>query len=348
MISGCHSHSGPDMPEPKPKKVVYLFGAGATHAELTSVEPTATEKVEERGLLMSNVSSRVIEQARRKPEYLKGVEMVSGTSGSLNIELLISLLENSKLPDWELKAGTLKTLVQNDILGVLTPDITAQFRLHKALFELHRQEAVRTQEHLLGLISLNYENVLDQAHEELFGQPPDYCLSLKTEPPSNGERYPILKLHGSFDWRTEGVAVRGKTRRIDIIPLGTSKSYDHAPYVFVWSRAFEMLVECDTLRLVGCSLSQNDTHLIELLFKAQVESDAGFDMEIIAPNDAGVNVREACGFFSRIQTLNEIEGGLVPDPSPFVNAFKEWLKYKADRMLKQDVANTRYLREVYT
>jgi len=336
------------MPEPKPKKTVYLFGAGATHAELTSVEPAASEKVEERGLLMSNVSSRVIEQARRDPEYLKGVEMVSGTSGSLNIELLISLLENSKVADWETKAKTLKTLVQKDILGVLTPDITARFRLHKALFDLHRQEAARIQEHLLGLISLNYEDVLDQAHRELFGQPPDYCLSLNTASDSNALRYPLLKLHGSFDWRTNGVEVRGKMRQIDIIPLGTSKSYDYAPYVFVWSRAFEMLVECDTLRLIGCSLSQNDTHLIELLFKAQVESSAGFDMEIIAPNDAGVRIRETCGFFSRIQTLNEIEGGLVPEPSPFVNAFKEWLKYKADRMLKQDVADTRYLREVYS
>lgn len=297
--------------------------------------------------MMSNVSSRVIDQARRDPDYLKGVEMVSGTSGSLNIELLISLLENSKVAGWEDKAKSLKALVQKDILGVLTPDITARFRLHKALFELHRQEVVRSQEHVLGLISLNYEDVLDQAHIDVCGQPPDYCLSLKTASRSSADRYPLLKLHGSFDWRTNGVEVRGKTRQIDIIPLGTSKSYDYAPYVFVWSRAFEMLVECDTLRLVGCSLSQNDTHLIELLFKAQVESSAGFDMEIIAPNEAGVRIRETCGFFSRIQTLNEAEGGLVPEPSPLVNAFKEWLKYKADRMLKEDVPRTRYLKEVY-
>lgn len=143
------------MPESAPKKVVYLFGAGATHAELINIEPTATERLEERGLLMSNVSSRVIEKARRDPEYLKGVEMVSGTSGSLNIELLISLLENSKMQGWEAKSKTLKSLVQEDILRILTSDITAQFYLHKALFELHQQEVVRRQEQLLGLISLN-------------------------------------------------------------------------------------------------------------------------------------------------------------------------------------------------
>jgi hypothetical protein len=334
------------MPEATPRKIVYLLGAGATHAELTNIEPTATEKVEERGLLMSSVSSRVIEKARRDPEYLKGVEMVSGTSGSLNIELLISLLENSKVEGWESKSKTLKSLVQDDILSILTPDITAQFYLHKALFELHKHEAVKRQEHLLGLISLNYESVLDQAYREFFPQPPDYCLSLKRGVPSGQEPHPILKLHGSFDWRTSGVEVREKTRKIDIIPLGTSKSYDHAPYVFIWSRAFEMLVECDTLRLIGCSLSQNDTHLIELLFKAQVESGAGFDMEIIAPNDAGERIRETCGFFQRIETLNEIERGLVAEASPLSNAFKEWLKYKSDNLLKEGIRATQYLERV--
>ncbi len=41
------------MPQPKPKKVVYLFGAGATHAELTNPEPTLID--EKLGLLIKNV-----------------------------------------------------------------------------------------------------------------------------------------------------------------------------------------------------------------------------------------------------------------------------------------------------
>jgi len=64
----------------EPKKIAYLFGAGATHAELINLEPTAVEKEEERGLLMKNVSTRVIEKARQNSEYLKDVDMVSGTS----------------------------------------------------------------------------------------------------------------------------------------------------------------------------------------------------------------------------------------------------------------------------
>lgn len=88
-----------------PKRIVYLFGAGATHAELASIEPSATEKVEQRGLLMSSVSSRVIEKARQDPEYSKDVEMVSGTSGSLNIELLISRITSTRKTKGDIIGG---------------------------------------------------------------------------------------------------------------------------------------------------------------------------------------------------------------------------------------------------
>ena len=49
------------MPESRLNKVVYLFGAGATHAELENVEGPVLE--ERSGLLISNVSARVIEKA---------------------------------------------------------------------------------------------------------------------------------------------------------------------------------------------------------------------------------------------------------------------------------------------
>ncbi len=233
------------MPQAEPKKIVYLFGAGATHAELINLEPTAVEKQEERGLLMSNVSTRVIEKARRDAAYLKDVEMVSGTSGSLNIELLISLIENSKIQGWESKTQQLKALVREDIEGILTPDVTAVFYLHKALFEFHKHEVVELQERLIGLISLNWDDVLDQAYQEFHGAP-SYCFSLEQDT-SSPARIPLLKLHGSFNWNRQ--EIRGRTRNIEIIPLGASKNYLHAPYSFIWNRALEVLIECDTLRV---------------------------------------------------------------------------------------------------
>ena len=75
------------MPREEKKKVAYLFGAGATHAELISLEPELLR--EKQGLLIGDVSSRVIERARADRSYRLNLETVSATSGSLNIELPI-------------------------------------------------------------------------------------------------------------------------------------------------------------------------------------------------------------------------------------------------------------------
>src|SRR5713226_8796526 len=121
------------MSSSKEKRIVYLFGAGATQAELDNLYPALREKG--LGLLIGDVSRRVIEKASRDKSYLKDVKMVSATSGSLNIELLISLLENSKIHGWEGKTQLLKSLVQKDIETILPKSRTKSFYLHKALFE---------------------------------------------------------------------------------------------------------------------------------------------------------------------------------------------------------------------
>src|SRR6266566_7385459 len=104
-------------PQPVKKKIVYLFGAGATHAELKNLQPDLED--EKYGLLIGNVSSRIIYKAKNTPRYIKGLEAVSATSGSLNIELLISLIENSKIHNWAKKTSMLKSLVERDIRSIL-------------------------------------------------------------------------------------------------------------------------------------------------------------------------------------------------------------------------------------
>jgi len=120
------------MPDLAVKKVVYFFGAGATHAELHNWNPDLLP--EEFSLLIGDVSARVIEKARQDQLYLRDVELVSSTKGSLNIELLISLLENSKVHGWEYKTQHLKQLVRSDIEAILIPQRTRRFYLHKAIF----------------------------------------------------------------------------------------------------------------------------------------------------------------------------------------------------------------------
>ncbi len=327
------------MAQPEPTKIAYLFGAGATHAELQNIEPDLVK--EKTGLLIKNVSSRVIEAARRDEDYLKEVEMVSGTKGSLNIELLISLIESSKIYGWEKKTQLLKKLVRDDIEAILTKSRTSRFYLHKGLLELHKQKLVQKSEKLIGLISLNYDDVLDQAFKEFYDDP-NYCFSLDADAFSSDD-IPLLKLHGSFNWSKK--KIRGRKRTIEIIPLGASKNYLHAPYNFIWNRALEILIECDALRVIGCSMSPNDVHLIDLFFKAHLERKKPFVIEIISSDITGDAIKRDYGFFPKIKKLTELEPELVPEPDP-PNPFRTWLRHKCLNMLKGQTAQTKYVKRV--
>jgi hypothetical protein len=74
------------------KKIAYLIGAGATHAEICNLEESPSAIfIERNGLLISSVSKRVMREAQEIPGFKKNVESVTSPEGSLNIELLISL-----------------------------------------------------------------------------------------------------------------------------------------------------------------------------------------------------------------------------------------------------------------
>ena len=172
---------------------------------------------------------------------------------------------------------------------------------------------------------------------------PRYCFSLEAGPPTtNG--IPLLKLHGSFSWKNK--KIRGRKRTIEIIPLGSTKNYIHPPYGCIWNQALETLIGCDTLRVIGCSLSQNDFHLIDLLFKAHLERDTAFDIEIIASEVVGEAIRRNYGFFRSIKVLTEIKDNLIPEKTP-INPFKTWLRYKSLALLSgEELSRTRYLKKV--
>jgi hypothetical protein len=308
-------------------------------ALLQNIEPDLVK--ERTGLLIKNVSSRVIEVARRDEEYLKDVEMVSGTKGSLNIELLISLIESSKIYGWEKKTQLLKKLVRDDIEAILTKSRTGRFYLHKGLLEFHKENLIQKSEKLIGLISLNYDDILDQAFKEFYGDA-NYCFSLDADALSSRD-IPLLKLHGSFNWSKK--KIRGRTRTIEIIPLGASKNYLHAPYNFIWNRALEVLIECDTLRVIGCSMSANDVHLIDLFFKAHLEREKPFEIEIISSDATADAIKKDYGFFPKIKKLTELEPELVPEPDP-PNPFRTWLRHKCLNLLKGRTGSTKYIKRV--
>ncbi len=330
------------MPDSKPQKIVYLFGAGATHAELANLEkdPLSEKFEKKKGLLISHVSDRVIEKAQHNQRYLRDIRMVSAVGGSLNIELLISLIESSRVRESEYKTSCLKRLVREDIESILRETKVKKFYLHKALLELHEHEKAKEKENLLGFLSLNYDGILDEAYRAVYKQSPDYSFL-----PQESNQTPLLKLHGSFNW--EKIRIRGRIRTIQIIPIGVNKNYLHLPYNFIWNRALELLIQCDILRIIGCALSPNDTHLIDLLFKAHLERGKAFEIQIISSDKTGDKIQANYGFFPEIKRLSEIEPPLIPDTSSISNVFKTWLNYKSRKFIQEaEFKETKYLKKV--
>ena len=327
-------------------KIAYLFGAGATHAEILNLRDSQDVKFDakflsENGLLISGVSKRVMKKAQSSSAFKKDVQGVTYRLGPVNIELLISLIESHLIPNAAFKAKYLKDLVQRDITKVLSK-WRGRFWLHKALLELH--SLVKEEEEVLGVISLNYDDVLDQAYRTIHnGARPNYCHTSEI-----GQEFPCLKLHGSFNWTN--VKTYGKARTVSIIPLGINKNYLIPPYNFIWSRALEVLSQCDIVRIIGCSLSQNDFGLVDLLFKSHLERSRHLEIQIINSQKEGERIKYDYGFFPGIVTPKDIEQSLIADDliadDPEVsNPFRIWLRAKALRMLDDGVSQTRYLRK---
>ena len=321
-------------------KIVYLFGAGATHAELVNLYPekiTDPIFLKKNGLLMGDVSKRVCIRAKDEKYFSKRTLKLFSSAGLSNIELFISLLEKNEIKSDEI-IERLKELIKKDILKRLTPSNRKKFYLHKSLFEFHLKKKKR--EKLLGIISLNYDQVLDDAYRTIIRKDPNYCLSLE-EP----KEIPLLKLHGGF-----GLPYRGK--ELPIITPGINKNYLELPYNFIWGRALELLIECDILRVIGCSLSQNDLGLIDLLFKAHLAREQSLKIQMITFDPKNNNIKENYGFFPDIETAFKIEGDLISDPtiddpSKGSNPFQVWLKAKFERMMTHsEIIKTKYVKKV--
>ncbi len=325
------------------KKIVYLLGAGASHAEILNVQDEPSQKLlSKNGLLISHVSERVMKAAQISPGFKSNVEFVTSAEGSLNIELLISLLASNQIPNVDQKVNVLKRLVQSDIMKILSPNRKQPFYLHKALLELH--SLVEDRENLLGIISLNYDDILDEAYQANRVEI-DYCHT-----PHRGEKWPLLKLHGSFNWTK--ITTYGRAKAIPIIPLGINKNYLAPPYNFIWGKAFDILAQCHVLRIIGCSLDRNDIGLIDLLFKVHLEKADPIEMQVIDFQGKADEIKKNYGFFPGIVKPRDIERSLIADgqilsPDLIGNPFKIWLKAKAERMLGDGVRRTKYLRKCF-
>ena len=92
------------------------------------------------------------------------------------------------------------------------------------------------------------------------------------------------------------------------------------------------MLKCDILRVIGCSLNQNDWKVISLLFKTQsIRGDKCFDIELIQGQAAGEDTKKRLGYLRNVKTIAELEGSFTDyfDQEPG-NPYAEWLRKTID------------------
>lgn len=248
-----------------PIKVAYLFGAGASQGELS-------QNGFPKSILMPDL---VYEIARKihddKIASLADVsnELVSGA----DIEHLITLYEASGTREHNEIAKKLKTLFRQKIQERINELGSSFFpTLFASLIDMHSIEGL--DEKLVLIMTTNYEDLIEKAMQHVAG---GINYTIKTM--SKDKHYsvkedtvPILKLHGSFNWKSEfPVTIQSKiTREEDVIwiPPGVVKRREYYPFNVIWGKARELL-ECDILRIIGSSLSGNDWELVSLIHTTQ-------------------------------------------------------------------------------
>ncbi len=322
----------------RPQNIVYLFGAGTTMAE-------AGHAGIENKLSLRGVSEKVVQKAKKVGalNYLLGD---ISSENIVDIERYISLLESLGIRKYAEAASKLKDMFcECTQEGLIQGGKPIEPELAMALLEMHNAADISKIEQLKGIITLNYDNLLDRAFNKVLGGVNfGIAWNRKFGKYKISERGPVLiKLHGSFNWKHD-FPIRvidqgkgaGEEEEMIWVPPGIQKEVNRYPFNLLWGKAFELL-DCDVLRIVGCSLSQNDWALMSLLFFSQLKSNRGYQIELINSHEEGMNIRQENGFLKHVKVLGELDNCQEFVDVPPKNVFETWLKIKLNSFLTQRI-----------
>jgi hypothetical protein len=345
------------------KRIVYLFGAGATHGEIKLHDETIN-------ILMPNIREGMLEKIdKRKIKNLSEVKNELSNEKT-DVEHLITLYESTGIRKHDIIAKKLKQLFREEIQEKIMK-LGDNFvpKLLSALIDMH--EIAGLDEKLIGILTLNYEDLVEKAVQEVKGEI-DYSIRMK-EKHSNltlgNVSYPILKLHGSFNWKNEFPITLTDDKKIgpdDVlwIPPGVEKKKERYPFSIIWGRAKEIL-DCDILRIIGCSLSRNDWQLISLLYTTQRLNinKKEYIIELINYSNQGGMIKDNYPYlrFRIISEIKEIReyliksyslkdkeerksskalNDLLDSSNQKINIFDTWLKAKGESLKNQSIPIT--------
>jgi hypothetical protein len=330
------------------KKVAYLFGAGITQAELdfvgSGIKVLAAQLIDgiEKRL---NLSSNIIKNLISNDLFIRDVD----------IEQLISLFESTGTTKDTKAACFLKNSYMIEISTRLAKmDINnSKFQplLMLALFEMHHHYGPALEEEMTGILTLNYDDFAERALQSVyhafgcgFKIAQSHTYNFKDEPI-------LLKLHGSFNWSNDFPpsihSVHSKNSEQCLwIPPGVDKKKEKYPFNILWGKAKEVL-DCDVLRVIGCSLSRNDWQLISLLNSTMRSHH--FIIECIDYDNVGQDKSDKYPYLDIISIL-KIDGfrkyldGETENVELFdsthpnrANCFLEWIKFRKSILIQQTI-----------
>ena len=246
-------------------RVVYLFGAGASHACVKRIGSP-------HGILMRDLTPPL--QTKLGHLVVNGfsdipslIDLVNSVDEDTDIEHLITFLDD--VPSMrhrefaEEMRKAFETVLREKLDTIRNDADKDPIDLYEVLLDLHN--IGQFPETLHGLITTNYDEYIEMAIENVCDCSADF--GIRVDPSSQATNRPkLLKLHGSFGWKNTWPISRGNSDDATLwIPPGINKAKQAYPFNILWGSAREMLA-CDVLRVVGCRLGPNDWDLISLLF----------------------------------------------------------------------------------
>ena len=200
----------------------------------------------------------------------------------------------------------------------------------------------------LGVVmTVNFDSILDRAFIEIYGGL-DYGIDITPLGINKANSPALLKMHGSFNWRfvnglnlwkLRGPLGWGTFNGAIVASLDFEKNASRSdsawlrPSVYkkpgsqlrnLWRIAERTLKEVDTLRVVGCSLRNEDWALISLIFKAQIAHQTGFGIELVVPKqdaDERSSIRSRLQFLSKVKPIQDV----FKEESDPGNVFKSYV-----------------------
>ncbi|MEP6911377.1 MAG: hypothetical protein ABI923_01405 [bacterium] len=340
-------------PRLRPKQIVYLFGAGATYAEVRYRNAANVNTLMRDIGSLEGVATRILKQL---PSSMFGVD------GDLDIEKAISLLTASGVGSHLQRAEEMRRLYFEDIRkSLIAAKILRQPKLAMGLLEMHNNPSFSSGvESLSAIITTNHDGLLQVASEKVL-KAVNIGFPFESEDltPANSKTLPpILQLHGSLTWR---FAVPLKVSRLDAtprklydtmwIPPTIQKESKNYPFNKLNALAYEVLSErCDVLRVVGSSLTQNDWNILSLLFNAQRHRDrarkSSFGIELIMSQKGGLSIKTSCSYLKNALVIGSLSDGHFaefknfenrdpPAGSVWTNPFFFWLREKINFHLRE-------------